>query len=141
MINSFMKTCSKCGIEKPLTEFNSSKNKVSGKYYYSSYCKPCYNKKSTEYHYANWGKHLEHARKAYHNRKDKFWSVYLIPSINYVGKTNFPEDRMATHRSESNIDTTGWSILHTNLTESEALEIEKSYHNRGYTGFKNWNKK
>ena len=135
-----MKICSECTTEKPLTEYRLSKSTVNGKYYYRSYCKSCDTKRSTKYHYNNWDKHLEHGRKSYHKRKDNYWTVYLIPNINYVGKTNFPEDRMATHRSESNIDTTGWKVLHTNLTEDKALEIEKSYHDKGYIGQKKWKK-
>lgn len=37
-----MKKCSRCKEEKPLTEFSpTSKNKVTGKQYYASHCKPC----------------------------------------------------------------------------------------------------
>ena len=136
-----MKICKTCNIEKPLTEFNTSKSSVNGKYYYDSYCRYCKSKHTQAYHYNNWEKHKEHARKSYNKRKLDYWVVYLIPSVNYIGKTNFPEDRMATHRSESNIDTAGWKILHTNLTEEKALEIEKSYHDKGYNGKKTWNKK
>ena len=35
-----MKTCSKCGVNKPLTEFHTDRRKTSGK---MSWCKPCHN--------------------------------------------------------------------------------------------------
>jgi predicted GIY-YIG superfamily endonuclease len=135
-----MKTCKLCNIEKSLTEFNTRQNKINGSIYYEPYCKPCRIKKVAKHRKDNWDNYLQQSKKYYYKRKLDYWVVYLIPSINYVGKTNFPERRMATHRSESNIDTTGWKILHTNLTESEALKIEKEYHTNGYTGFKNWKK-
>ena len=90
---SLLKQCKICNEEKSLDNFYKDRVSDKGVQYYGSYCKPCFSKKSTKYHYNNWEKHKKHARKSYHNRKDQFWNVYLIPSINYVGKTNFLEDR------------------------------------------------
>lgn len=38
-----MKICTKCNIEKPLTDFVNNKSKPRGK---ASYCKPCWNTKN-----------------------------------------------------------------------------------------------
>lgn len=44
------KRCTKCGIEKDLTEFSVSKTCVSG---YRSYCRECKNKQTRSYYYKN----------------------------------------------------------------------------------------
>lgn len=43
-----MKKCTKCGIEKPLTEF--SVRKYKGHYYYQSWCKSCFAEYKREHH-------------------------------------------------------------------------------------------
>ena len=43
-----MKICSKCGIEKPLTEYHKNGFKSDGSQKYRGYCKTCANKRETE---------------------------------------------------------------------------------------------
>ena len=43
-----MQICSKCGIEKPLTEYHKNGFKSDGSQKYRGYCKTCANKRETE---------------------------------------------------------------------------------------------
>lgn len=43
------KTCRKCNVEMPVTEFSIQKRKLDGKHVYQSYCKPCKSKQTLSY--------------------------------------------------------------------------------------------
>jgi hypothetical protein len=62
------KICSKCGEEKPLTEYY-VKDKLKGRLF--SWCKVCHVKTTSARIKANPEKHAEHARNAYWNDPDK----------------------------------------------------------------------
>lgn len=54
-----MKKCTKCKIEKPLTEFNKDNQKKDG---LSCWCKECINLKTRQWYIQNKEKHLKYAR-------------------------------------------------------------------------------
>ena len=56
-----MKTCSKCGEEKPLSEFHKSKRTKDG---HTCYCKPCANAKARKWQAENKERHLENLRRS-----------------------------------------------------------------------------
>ena len=64
--------------------------------------------------------------------KLNFYIVYSLMN-GYVGKTNNPYQRMAHHKNKGR-DVSDWFILEVCKTNAEALELERSYHNRGALG-------
>ena len=77
-----MKTCSKCGIEKPFEEFYKNKARYDG---YCGYCKECDNEKGKKYHSLN-----RHKRKEYRERNKERINFkkreYYLKNKEYINK-------------------------------------------------------
>lgn len=131
-----MKVCSKCKIEKDLSEFRKDKTRKDGM---SFWCKVCMKKTIYDWHHKNIDHVKEYdkkrAKKAYYNLKDGKFYVYLIPNNgeNYVGCTDNPTWRKNQHTSNGK-NTKEFTILGTFNTREEALSVEKQYHDKGYAG-------
>jgi len=143
-----MKTCNKCGVEKPYTEFFKDKSRSDG---FQTKCKQCdkisikaYFEKNPDYNKQrgqNNKKYFqEKAKQRHQSKKLSYWIVYMLPNCipspytkPYVGKTNNPSYRM-THHKYKGRDTTGWIELHRFDTDAEALAKEAEYHALGYAG-------
>ena len=70
------------------------------------------------------------------NNKNKYkLDFYIVYGLmcGYVGKTNNPYHRMASHRN-SGRDTEGWFILGVVSTNEEAKRLEREYHIAGAKG-------
>ena len=65
------KTCTKCGTERNLSEFNSYVNKV-GKTQHKSYCKPCSRLQARKWYSDNYEKALEYRREYYDANPEKY---------------------------------------------------------------------
>ena len=63
-----MKKCTKCGIEKPLTEFYKDRQKKDG---HGSHCKLCNSKQGAKYHAENKEMNAKRAAKHYAENKEK----------------------------------------------------------------------
>jgi hypothetical protein len=63
-----MKKCTKCGIEKPLTEFYKDRQKKDG---HGSHCKLCNSKQGAKYHAENKEVNAKRAAKHYAENKEK----------------------------------------------------------------------
>jgi hypothetical protein len=61
------KTCTKCGVEKPLEDFRKDSSKKSGR---GASCKSCNRKRSLEYYYENKKERLLYSKKWYDKNKD-----------------------------------------------------------------------
>tara|TARA_R110001632_G_scaffold149125_1_gene266393 strand:- start:636 stop:977 length:342 start_codon:yes stop_codon:yes gene_type:complete len=66
--------------------------------------------------------------------EDGYYTVYLLVNENYVGQTKNLSQRLTYHKSRFGRDTTDVQILGKYKTKREALDVEKSYHNKGYLG-------
>lgn len=64
-----MKKCTKCGIEKPFSEFHKNKNRKDG---HTSACRACRNQKQALYRQQNKDKNAEYASRYRQQNKDKF---------------------------------------------------------------------
>lgn len=134
-----MKRCTKCNIEKELSEFRFYYRKAEDRSYYRQPCKDC-EKISARGRALRWAKNnLKRARdksmKYYYNTlKDGYYYVYLLPNENYVGQTSTIKKRIREHLNDHNRDTTDWKVLHKCTTREEALSLERSYHEKGYKG-------
>ena len=71
--------------------------------------------------------------------KIPFTIIYCLPNENppYVGKTMNPTYRMLQHKSMER-DPSDWFILDICNTDKEAVAVERSYHNKGYSGKRNY---
>ncbi len=110
------KVCTKCKIEKPLSDYhwNSKKHK-----YKRAYCKECGRKARRDWR---------------ESKKDGYWYVYLLPEHNYVGITECVHERMNAHKNTGkNVE--GYKILGSFKTGPEAALMEAKYHCDGYNGF------
>lgn len=76
-----------------------------------------------------------HTPKAKRVRKEYKLNFYIVYSLmnGYVGKTNNPYRRMASHKHNGK-DVSDWFILDVCKTNEEALELEKAYHTKGALG-------
>jgi exonuclease VII large subunit len=63
-----IKTCLKCGVEKPFSEFSKDKNTKTG---LQSQCKSCFSRRLRQYYQSNKEKIAEYKRQYYENNKEK----------------------------------------------------------------------
>ena len=82
-----MKNCSKCGIEKDLTDFSKNKKKKDG---YSFWCKECHEEYKKKHYLENKEKYLDKNKK--HHLKMKAWLKELKQSLKC---SECPEDHIA----------------------------------------------
>ena len=94
-----------------------------------------------EYYLANKEKARDYAKK--HNKtyreakKDGLFTVYCLPEENYVGMTSCFSERIRNHKSANhNRNIKGAYVLGKYKTKREALDVESSYHAKGYLGNK-----
>ena len=140
-IMSLMKECITCKETKELTEFSKNKNRKDGLQYRCKSCNKEYNKQhyltNPDYRKQNYLDNIESYKqynKQYRlSKNDGFYSVYLIPSDNYVGVTESLYKRMAQHKSIGR-DITDYRILAQFNNREEALEVEELIHDLGYNG-------
>ena len=66
-------------------------------------------------------------------QKKEHYTLYYIPSENYIGISFQPSIRMYTHKYNKR-DTTNWTTIKTFKTKREALDVERFYHSIGYEG-------
>ena len=76
----------------------------------------------------------KYGKKYRESKKDGLFTVYLLPKENYVGMSSSLHVRLRNHTSKHNRNITGYKILGKYATKKEALEIEASYHAKGYLG-------
>ena len=89
---------------------------------------------SKAYNAANSEKRAVQKKAWMNNKKDGFYSVYLLPKENYVGQTNNFYRRLSEHRHRCDRDVTDAEVLGKYATKKEALAVEASYHAKGYLG-------
>ena len=128
-----MKQCTKCKIEKPLSEFRERKDRPSGFY---TACRKCESENKKGWYYKNTNKANTYNKNYRVNKlKDGYWYVYMLINANYyVGYTSCVYNRMSVHQSLHNRDTSDYIILHKCSSKEEALEYEAIYHSIGFTG-------
>ena len=138
-----MKICSTCKVEKNLEDFYRCKTKVDG---YQIICKECNNNNNRIYYLKNRDKLKNYSKitngrySAYNkmyieSKKDGYHYVYLLPEYNYVGYTSNLYSRMIVHKS-NNRDISNYIVLGKFLDKEEALQVERSYHAKGFLGGK-----
>ena len=95
--------------------------------------------KNNEYYLANKEKIADDQRRWRESRKDGLFTVYLLPKEDYVGMTTSLQKRLTNHRTNHKRDITDAKVLGNYATKREALDVEASYHAKGFkgiTGFK-----
>jgi len=130
-----MKRCTKCNIEKELSEFRKRIDRKSGVY---SSCYECEKKNKREWYKKNKQKVNKYSNNYRANKlKDGKYRVYTLPNADYyVGQSCCIYNRMSQHRSKLQRDTSDYIILHTCDTEKEARWYEDVYHELGFPGQK-----
>jgi len=143
-----MKCCSKCGVEKPFSEYSKDKTRPDGLQYVCKSCKKeedkqryldnpePYKQQSKQWYLDNLEHHKQSSKQQRLSKILPYYIVYLLPEENYVGKTNNPYYRMCNHRLLGR-NTSGWVELHRFDSEKEALAKEAEYHLAGYEGIQN----
>lgn len=137
-----MKKCSKCSVEKELSEFYKCSSRKDG---ISTICKPCDKARVKQFHLEHpeyrKQRHLnnidnsnEYSRRYMSLKKDGHYSVYLLPDSNYVGITSNLYNRMSVHKSYFNRRVDNVEVLHVVNTRDEALHKEAWYHRLGFEG-------
>ena len=92
---------------------------------------------SNKYYQAN----KEKKAAQYQANKDGLYTVYLLPTHSYVGMTDNLPKRIAKHKSEHKREISNVQILGKYKTKREALDVEATYHSKGYLGrHPNYNK-
>ena len=145
-----MKKCSKCNIEKPITEYYIDKRRGTP----FAKCKPCCSKATYEsalkkpelvklrrdtWRKDNRERYLELNRNyssiGYYKQKDGYHRVYLLEDYNYVGCTEQSlKQRFTAHTQVHGRDCTNYRELFKSKDRSEALQVEAQYHEQGYEG-------
>lgn len=88
------KTCCKCEVEKPVTEFHKDKKSKDG---YNTQCKECRNKASAEWYKRNKEKKKASCKKWEDANKDKRWNIYTKRKdlMSSIGKIKIKEYNIA----------------------------------------------
>ena len=68
------------------------------------------------------------------SQKDGLFTVYCLPKENYVGMTTCLQRRVLNHKNNHNRNIEGAYILSKHKTKREALDVESSYHAKGFKG-------
>ena len=113
------KNCSQCGQYLPTTQFN-----IKWKDKLRSECKECQKKYKRN---RVW-------------KRDPHYTVYYIPSEEYIGMTNNLIDRMRGHKKNGK-DVTGYKIVGQFDTAKKAHLVETLFHFIGFNGFHEGNTK
>ena len=74
------KTCSKCGVDKPLTEFGKNRKNKDGR---QNYCKACANEYARSYHKKNRGKILQYKKEYHEENRDRI-AAYRQESKDWI---------------------------------------------------------
>jgi len=101
-------------------------NKAKAKAYQKIYREN--NKEKAAAYQANYAKEYRESQ------KDGLFTVYCLPEENYVGMTTWLRQRITMHRTENNRNVKGVYVLGKYATKRESLDIEASYHAKGYLG-------
>ena len=67
-------------------------------------------------------------------KKDGLYTVYLLVNENYVGMTTVLYTRLSEHKSRYKRNVENVKILGKYENKREALDVERSYHDKGYKG-------
>tara|TARA_R110000796_G_scaffold208525_1_gene324812 strand:+ start:222 stop:563 length:342 start_codon:yes stop_codon:yes gene_type:complete len=71
----------------------------------------------------------------YESKKDGLYTVYLLPKHRYVGMTDNLHKRLTAHKSANhNRNIEGAEVLGKYKTREEAMEVEATYHSKGFNG-------
>lgn len=73
----------------------------------------------------------------FENKKDGFYTVYLLVNENYVGQTSSLYTRLPEHKSKHGRDVSNVQIIGKYKTRKKAMEVEAEYHSKGYLGYNN----
>lgn len=136
-----MKKCSKCKIDRDLSDFYKDKSRKDG---LRNICRGCDKNKINKYRLENPDKVRQYkidnsealrqiARQYAKSKKDGLHYVYLLPEERWVGTTNNLYQRMAKHRF-SGRNPSNYQILASFEDRGEALELERKMHDQGYRG-------
>lgn len=121
-----MKQCTKCRLEKNLSEYHKDGGALDG---HRGMCKTC-RSENVDKKYVS-AKNKEHRLK----HKTKECIVYYLPEEHYVGITNNLRFRMKAHRQKGKI-TEGYEVIAKFERSVDAHLLETMFHMRNYNGFK-----
>lgn len=113
-----MKKCSRCGVEKPFSEFHKDKSRKDN---HGRYCKLCK---------SDYDKHGNHKK-----YKDKY-IVYYLPKENYIGMTFNYRRRLNSHKNKGNKNIKDARVLFYSKSEKAAHFVESLLHLLGFKGFR-----
>jgi len=154
-----MKICSTCKKEKDYSEFFKNSNQGDG---YGVRCRGCCreyrlksypeNKDKIRAQISKWkeenpdkvnaynygrkydGRYKESQKRFVESKRDGYYYVYLLTKENYVGMTANLYFRMNHHKCAHSRDVSEVKILGRFKDKSQALQLEKEYHSKGYAG-------
>ena len=84
-----MKTCTKCNVEKPLTEF----------YTRQSQCKPCKKKQDREYQRGKGKEVMQRAVRKWQNEKQGVYGIFSKNLCLYIGESKRIKGRISDHKT------------------------------------------
>lgn len=136
------RVCTKCSINKPISDYYTITNKKSGKVYTYNYCRKCHyskltkhtSKKWREKNPKKWIKDVQVAQKAMFARDKK--GVYILVTTKglYVGASDKVKSRVSQHRLKhpGNVGNVGakilfWWILKEEPNRRKRLDLERKY--------------
>ena len=126
------KTCLKCGVEKPFSDFNKGKDK----YGLHVWCRDCYKKWAAEYYKKNKDK-ISGQHKAYHiANRDKIRAKQKAYYYSEYGQRKAKEYR-ATHREQQRKRSQEWR----ERNRTEYREKQRLYYNKNKDKAKEWHEK
>ena len=140
------KVCSKCNENKDFIHFHKMSYSKDG---YQYVCKECNRKrdrirnvvkkeylktKSKENYWRDPKKHIKKIKERQLRQKTPYYSIYFLPEYNYVGMTNWLENRISVHKSQDNRKINIVKVLGKVNSKKDCAIIESLFHKSGFEG-------
>lgn len=111
-ITSIGKLCTKCGDDKPLSEFYTSGKKTDGSFKYNSWCKPCVSTKMSSYHKRTWGREKLHYTAHKRTQNYRTYLSYLLAKARRRGECSITLDELCAiyNTQKGKCAITGWDM-------------------------------
>jgi len=140
------KICTDCNENKGFIHFYKMTASKDG---YQGICKECFKKrdrirnvanretnriKAKENYWKNPKKHIEKIKEYQSYKRTSYYNIYFLPEYNYVGMTNWLENRISVHKCQGNKNINIVKVLGKVDSKKDCAIIESLFHKSGFKG-------
>jgi len=111
-LTSLGKICTKCGADKPMSDFYTTGKKADGSPKIQSWCKPCISSKQASYHRRTWGPSKLQYTAYKRTQNHRSYLTYLLAKAKKRGECTITIDELCSilHNQNGKCAMTGWEM-------------------------------